>query len=113
MAYDPDFYAKYRSYLGEDIVRKNHNIIFRNFLGLTWPSALCVADLGCGLREYAAHGPWSSYVGVDQNDAGWLEKKGGARFVCGNYRDPSLVDQLPFSPNAFVSLFSTECFMTA
>jgi hypothetical protein len=113
MGYDPDFYKTYRAYLEEKIVRENHDNVFRHFSGFTWPKALDVIDLGCGLREYAAYGDLRSYVGVDLNDAGWLKYRSGAQFRNADYRDVPSLKRMPGAPNAFISLFSTECCMSA
>jgi len=74
---------------------------------------LRVADLGCGLREYAARGDWHTYIGIDLNDAGWLRNDEKAKFLLADYRELSSLGTLPIVTNTFVSLFSTECCMSA
>ncbi len=43
------------------------------------------------------------YVGVDKNDTGVVRP-----FIQSDYTDLSFLENLPFAPNAFVSLFSIE-----
>ena len=108
MAYDGDFYEAYEAYLHEDLVRTKHNQMFA-----LWENvAKCrrVIDLGCGQStEYFWHATAPAcYQGFDVNE--------GDRAIAANYRDPAFVETvhaLDWKPDAFVSLFSTECTATA
>ena len=104
MAYDAEFYRMYQAYLREEIVRTNHDRVFECFYKFTQPTQLFVADLGCGLGEYSLYGPYTKYVGVDINDTGQVRN-----FVQTDYHSLDFVNLLPFTPTAFVSLFSIEC----
>jgi SAM-dependent methyltransferase len=103
--YDKDFYEAYRHYLEEPVVRKNHNFAFRVLAGLVEPYYPKVLDLGCGTGEYGRYDTiHKEYAGIDVKDpgvAGW--------FCQGDYMQLDFLDSLPFEPNCFVSLFSTEC----
>lgn len=105
MAYDKGFYRKYKVYLQEASVRASHDLVFEYFRRFVCPAELLVADLGCGLGEYACYGHYTDYAGIDLNHVGRVRN-----FVRGNYHDLSWVSRLPFVPTAFVSSFSIECF---
>ena len=110
MAYDKEFYDRYREYLREESVRRCHDFAFRQFKKLT-DEFLFVVDLGCGLGEYYRYGQPSSYVGFDMNDLG-----GKFTLVQADYRDLHMLRaglHLRMIPNTFVSLFSVECFYSA
>lgn len=105
MPYDENFYRMYSKYLEESLVRKNHDHVFTLFASLLLPDSPRVIDLGCGLGEYAMYDPHhAAYVGIDLNDIGKV-----ARFIQANYAALDFGYLLPFSPNAFISLFSVEC----
>ncbi len=109
MAYNRPFYEMYREYLQEKVVRENHDCMFRLFRSLTVPESLRVIDLGCGVGEYATYDyRYASYVGIDLNNTGALKN-----FLQADYLKLDFKDRLLFTPNAFVSLFSLECFHPA
>ena len=108
MAYDKNFYKLYLEYLKEKTVRASHDRMFRYFRRFTLPDGLHVVDLGCGLGEYAAYGHFDEYAGVDVNNAGQVPN-----FRRADYHELEFIAKLPFAPNAFVSLFSIECFHSA
>lgn len=67
-----------------------------------------IVDLGCGLGEYFTYARHSQYVGIDFNNPGQIKN-----FICADYNEVNLTAILPFSPTAFVSLFSIEaCYPT-
>ncbi|MFA6604020.1 MAG: class I SAM-dependent methyltransferase [Patescibacteria group bacterium] len=104
MAYDQKFFEAYAQYLAEPTVRENHGWVFRIFDGRCNAKQAAVVDLGCGLGEYFRHGAFREYVGVDRHDPGHP-----GRVISGDYADPAFLrSQLPFPPQAFVSLFSIE-----
>lgn len=105
MPYDENFYRMYRQYLQEQIVRTNHDHVFSLFASLLLPDSPLVMDLGCGIGEYATYDTHhAAYVGVDLNNTGSV-----ASFLQADYLKLDFVSLLPFSPNAFTSLFSIEC----
>ena len=108
MAYDKNFYKLYLEYLKEKTVRASHDRMFAYFRQFTHPYSLRVADLGCGLGEYSTYGYYADYVGIDLNNTGQVKN-----FTQVDYHDLGFVAKLPFAPNAFVSLFSIECFHSA
>lgn len=108
MPYDEKFYRDYAEYLLEHTVRTSHDLVFRLFRRFVYPAPLLVVDLGCGLGEYQTYGHHDDYVGVDLNYTGQV-----GNFVCADYHDLSFLNQLPFMPTVFVSLFSIECFHSA
>lgn len=109
MPYDANFYRMYRQYLQERTVRINHDYVFSLFASLLLPDSPRVMDLGCGIGEYATYDTrHAAYVGVDLNNTGLV-----APFLQANYLKLDFVNLLPFSPNAFTSLFSIECCHTA
>jgi len=114
VAYDPNFYRMYAEYLKEDTVRASHNLVFDQFQRLA-RGDLRVVDLGCGLGEFWQYGAPARYMGVDVNDIEGL--RGSFQLIQTDYHDLQKLSQLlkhrfviPFLPNAFVSLFSVECF---
>ena len=104
MAYDESFYRLYLDYLKEKTVRRSHNRAFEAFQKFTRPDSMLVMDIGCGLGEYSMHGHYADYAGIDLNNVGQIKS-----FVQADYHDFGFVDELPFRPTAFVSLFSIEC----
>ena len=105
MPYDESFYQKYREYLQEQAVRRNHDHIFKIFASLLHPDSPHVIDLGCGTGEYATYDRrHAAYVGIDLNNAASANL-----FVQADYLNLDFINLLPFLPNAFVSLFSVEC----
>ncbi len=105
MPYDENFYCMYRKYLQESTVRRNHDAIFRLFASLVHPVLPQVMDLGCGVGEYAMYDPHhTAYVGIDLNNSGEVKS-----FIRRDYTALDFSHRLPFSPNAFISLFSIEC----
>lgn len=117
MAYNQDFYKMYAEYLQEDPVRASHNLVFEQFQRLA-KGDLQVLDLGCGLGEFWQYGAPVKYVGVDVNDVS--ELGGDFKLIQADYHDLQGVSQRlrrrfarPYLPNAFVSLFSVECFHPA
>ena len=110
MAYDKGFYERYERYLKEESVRASHDLVFRQFEKVAG-ERLYVVDLGCGLGEFCQYGLPYSYVGVDLNYIG-----GHFRLIKTDYHDLDAVKArlYPYlTPNAFVSLFSIECFHSA
>jgi hypothetical protein len=116
MSYNQEFFEKYQNYLLEPIVRMTHDDIFRNFYILckgeepTWQTLICnhipvnVVDLGCGLcQEFKRYGWYNKYLGVDK--------------IVETDHDRVQFDYLKFKiptyNNMFVSLFSTECCLSA
>lgn len=104
MSYNAEFYKTYRNYLQEPEVRQAHNEMLDKFAqdyGI-----MNTIDLGCGLCEYFYYGKHSKYKGVDKN------------CICTDPRieiweaDYSRIE-LPEETEAFVSLFSTECCLSA
>jgi len=66
-------------------------------------------DLGCGIGEYATYDQHhAAYVGIDLNNTGSI-----THFVQVDYLKLDFGNLLPFLPNAFISLFSIECFHSA
>ena len=109
MPYDENFYRIYREYLQEWIVRNNHDHIFSIFASLLLPDSPRVIDLGCGIGEYATYDlRYTAYIGIDLKNTGSVTS-----FVQADYLKLDFEGLLPFSPNAFVSLFSIECFHSA
>src|SRR3989344_2345302 len=109
MPYDENFYRMYREYLQERIVRSNHDHMFSLFASLLLPDSPRVMDLGCGIGEYAIYDRrHAAYVGIDLNNTGSVTP-----FVQADYLKLDFGNLLPFIPNAFISLFSIECFHTA
>ena len=105
MPYDESFYRRYREYLEEPVVRRNHDHIFKLFANLVLPEKLKVMDLGCGIGEYHIYDlRHSAYIGVDRKDTGNIPN-----FVEADYTAPDFNRHLPFTPNAFLSSFSIEC----
>jgi len=100
--YSDDFFKAYADYLKEPIVRKNHDRIFRDWFEETCPCQLKVVDIGCGLGEFHQHGFKLQYVGLD------LNPRVNADTLKVDYTKREWVKDLPFLPNAFVSLFSLE-----
>lgn len=105
MSYDDKaFWERYREYLKEPMVRKNHNAMFRLFARLMTPDPPRVMDFGCGSGEYARHDIcYIEYAGIDKTDVG-----GVRNFIQADYTELGFADALPFTPNAFISLFSSE-----
>jgi len=107
MAYDKAFYDAYREYLKEESVRVSHDFIFGCFQKMAGEN-LYVIDFGCGLGEYWQYGCPLMYTGVDVND---FDQK--FKLINLDYHGLDAVQSsinLRFVPNAFVSLFSVECF---
>lgn len=107
MGYNEYFYKKYAEYLREDSVRTSHDFAFDQFQKLAGKK-LRIIDFGCGLGEYQQHGSFSSYVGVDVNNLSQNFK-----LIQENYRNLDTIKTVLSSclvPDAFVSLFSVECF---
>lgn len=105
MPYDENFYRMYLEYLREPTVRRNHSHMFVLFASLLLPDSPRVMDLGCGLGEYATYDPHhTAYTGIDLNNTGNV-----AQFIQADYTALDFKHLLPFLPNAFISLFSTEC----
>jgi SAM-dependent methyltransferase len=72
-----------------------------SFLGSQVPRVL---DLGCGTGEYPTYDRvHDKYFGID------LNCRGAHCSRSADYREISTWKSLPFEPNAFISLFSTEC----
>ncbi|MDE1855161.1 MAG: class I SAM-dependent methyltransferase [Candidatus Micrarchaeota archaeon] len=109
VSYSSDFYRMYADYLREGLVRKNHDNIFAGFGRFTQQEPLYVVDLGCGLGEYELHGHYAGYTGIDLNNATSRKRN----FVQADYTKLDFFERLPFKPNAFVSLFSTELMLNA
>lgn len=110
MAYDPEFFKMYASYLTEPRVRENHDGIFELF---DQPhretiDLMDVLDLGCGMGEFRTYGHYRRYVGVDRVNHGFVDP-----FIEADYTDLSFLDRLPFAPEAFISLFSIEACLPA
>lgn len=109
MAYNKDFYAMYMRYLKESVVRENHDAMFRLFASLICSENPRVIDLGCGLGEYVSYDEvHAKYFGVDLNATGI-----DGNFLQADYTKLDFGDMLPFTPNAFISLFSIELFNSA
>ena len=109
MPYDENFYRMYREYLQERIVRSNHDHMFSLLASLLLPDSPHVMDLGCGIGEYTTYDRRHlAYVGIDLNNTGSVTP-----FVQADYLKLDFRNFLPFIPNAFISLFSIECFHTA
>lgn len=104
MAYDENFYGMYLEYLKEEVVRKNHDLVFEYFKKFTQSDILSVIDLGCGLGEYSIHGYYTNYIGIDLNNTGQIDN-----FLQADYHYLDFIAALSFVPTAFVSLFSIEC----
>jgi len=103
--YNPDFYDGYLAYLGEPEVRRQHDHMFAEFVQQMHPFKPRAIDLGCGMGEYHRYAYYEEYFGTDLNARGpWCS-------FAGNYKFLSFWP--PFEPNAFVSLFSTECCLNA
>ena len=109
MPYDENFYRMYREYLQEPVVRSNHDRVFSLFASLLLPDSPRVVDLGCGIGEYKTYDrSHAEYVGIDLNNTGSV-----APFLQADYLKLNFGNLLPFSPNAFISLFSIDCCHTA
>lgn len=105
MPYDENFYRIYSEYLRESIVRKHHDHVFTLFAALLLPDSPRVIDLGCGLGEYTMYDSrHAAYAGIDLNNTGRID-----HFIQADYTALDFGHLLPFSPNAFISLFSIEC----
>ncbi|MBI2121623.1 MAG: class I SAM-dependent methyltransferase [Candidatus Sungbacteria bacterium] len=108
MPYDEKFFEAYREYLKEPIVRKNHDHVFRIFAYLMLTEIPHVMDLGCGIGEYAMYDPYHmKYVGIDLHNP-----EGIKPFIQTDYTALDFMGKTPFRPNAFISLFSTELFLS-
>ena len=104
MAYDADFFDLYRIYLKEPVVRTNHDHAFK-LMALIIRGQPRVIDLGCGISEYSAYDVYHmAYVGIDLKQRSEVPD-----FIAGDYMQFDFTQELPFIPNAFVSLFSVEC----
>ncbi len=103
--YTGDFYEGYAAYLLEPEVRRQHDYMLSEFVQQMHPFKPRVIDLGCGTGEYFKHAYWEAHFGADLNGRGpWCSFTG----------DYKTLDFCPeFVPNAFVSLFSTECCLNA
>ena len=110
MPYDAKFYETYQEYLKEPTVRKNHDNVFKLFAHLMFTDAPHVIDLGCGTGEYLTYDfCHAEYCGIDFNNAsGFIHPY----FIQADYKTLNFMDQVPFRPNAFISLFSTELFLS-
>jgi len=109
MPYDENFYQMYRAYLKESVVRRNHDHVCSLFASLLLPDSPRVMDLGCGIGEYATYDRRHiEYIGIDLNNTGSV-----VPFIQADYLKLDFGNLLPFVPNAFISLFSIECFHTA
>jgi SAM-dependent methyltransferase len=106
MGYNAAFFEAYRKYLVEPTVRKNHNRVFREWFDRTAPYLISVVDLGCGTGEFYQHGHCTEYVGVDIEPR--IEDHRAQTVAASYVLDHAWTSQLPFEPNAFVSLFSIE-----
>jgi hypothetical protein len=104
--YNEEFYRAYRVYLQEKVVRKNHDFCFDVLSTMSLPYKMDVLDLGCGTGEYPTYDTeHNNYAGVDLRDPG-----APGFFLKADYRLLSEYrETLPFEPNTFISLFSTEC----
>ncbi len=116
MGYDEEFFEKYRNYLQEETVRRVHDGMFRTFFSFSQgrlpnlqniidaKPPIEVIDLGCGLcQEFKLYGWYNFYFGVDKMPVG------GDYFEQADY----LTYPITRSDNTFVSLFSTECCLSA
>jgi len=121
MPYDQHFYRLYEDYLHEPLVRDRHGRAFGFFHDAieqrTPLLRVDVIDLGCGLGEYRRFGfrPVGRYLGIDKEDttanvpaARGKETPLVKPQIKADYTDPAFLDRLPFTPNAFISLFSIE-----
>lgn len=106
MGYDGDFYEAYERYLHEPRVRIQHDRMFEMWATVQGSLTNRVIDLGCGRsNEYLRFGPSvECYQGFDVHE--------GPQSMVADYRDRGFVDLvhgLDWTPDVFVSMFSTEC----
>lgn len=112
MAYDAAFFALYKVYLGETLVRSTHDAMFDMLFSHLSPAKPRILDLGCGVGELVNFYPAKDYAyyGVD------VESHGPHCSAELDYTSDDLyrlLPQTPFRPNCFVSLFSAECCLSA
>jgi hypothetical protein len=104
MSYDKEFFEKYQNYLHEPTVRNMHDRMFDRFYEICGHDLVDVIDLGCGLcQEYRKHGNFHVYKGVDKI------VENGQYTVKADY----LTYAIEQRHTVFVSLFSTECCLSA
>lgn len=108
------FYKPYEEYLQTDGVIEEHYRIFSLFSNVVG-KGMQVADLGCATCEF---GKWlersssfKSYTGIDLNEA-CQTGRWPTNVLIGDYRDKAF-DGLYSECNVFVSIFSTECHLSA
>jgi hypothetical protein len=109
MAYNEEFYRKYRSYLLEPAVRRAHSFMFEMFHKFTGDRQLRIMDLGCGTCELATFNrPHARYAGIDIYPVD--DHVIVADFM--QTHPDGLVNLCGFNPDAFASLFATEPLLT-
>jgi hypothetical protein len=112
MGYNDNFYIEYKKYLREPDVRAAHGKMFRLFdlILLNGISKTKIVDLGCGVCEFTHHEfrNKNNYFGIDKNNFDNRED-----VIIGDYLNLNLLDETPFKPDVFISLFSTENMMPA
>jgi hypothetical protein len=113
MSYGTSFFDEYKNYLREPLVRNVHNWMFRIFEDTCpkWKHPLNIIDFGCGqCCEYHNHGQFSGYVGLDLDPI-----RRPSMYQCDytKINANEIKGFAGFPPYSFVSLFSTECCMSA
>lgn len=111
MSYSQDFSKKYESYLNEPNVRIVHNFMFRNFKYFLLMHNFNVIEFGCGQScEFLKFGDPLWWYGFDENPP-----ELPMTFACDYTKitKNELIEKVKFPINGFVSLFSTECSMSA
>lgn len=117
MGYSNEWYDKYREHLREENVRRRHDEMFdffERFSNCDFYEPRKVIDLGCATMEYYKYTNCCNYFGIDKE---YVENEfaSGEADICiamkGDYTKLDLSAISPFTPNSFISLFSTEIFM--
>jgi len=113
MSYNQDFFEQYSDYLQEPQVRNVHDWMFRIFEKTfpQWKYPFNIIDFGCGqCLEFRRYGLWAGYVGLDLDPPvnPWTLRCDYTKISA---EEVKKIANMPLY--GFVSLFSTECCMSA